>query len=325
MKILKKILITGSAGFIGFHLSKELLEKGHLVIGVDNFNDYYDVKLKEDRNKILEKYSNFKLLRGDLSDNDFVSKLFSKYEISTVYHLAAQPGVQYSKKNPQTYIKSNINAFVNILEEIRKKGIKKLVFASSSTVYGGSSDTPYSPQTDTNKPISLYAATKKADELLAYTYHHLYGINVTCLRPFTVIGPYGRPDMAIMTFAKSILNNEKIKIFNFGKIKRAFTFIDDVVSAFIKAMDKCNGYNIYNVGSEKSHELDYFISLLEEGFEKKANKEYVEAVSGDMPITKADISKTIKDLNWYPKNNLEESVSKFIDWYKSYYINNKIL
>jgi UDP-glucuronate 4-epimerase len=314
-----KILVTGSAGFIGYHLARKLLDNGYVVIGVDNFNDYYEVKLKEDRNKILANYSNFELVRGDLSDELFVNKLFNNNNIDCVYHLAAQAGVQYSKDNPQEYIKSNIKAFINILEGMRKQGILKLFFSSSSTVYGESNNVPFKPQNNTDKPISVYAATKKADELLAYTYHYLYGINVSIFRLFSVIGPYGRPDMIPSLFTNSILKGDTIKVFNYGKIKRAFTYVDDVVLAFFKAIDKCHGYNIYNVGREKSYKIDFFISTLENILGKKTKIQYSEAVSGDMSITDADIEKTKNDLNWQPETSLEEAIAKFVLWYKDYY------
>ncbi len=316
---LEKILVTGSAGFIGFHLTKELLDNGFFVIGVDNFNDYYDVKIKEDRNRILETYNNFKLIRGDLSNQKFVENIFKNYKFNSVYHLAAQTGVQYSKENPQLYIKNNINVFINILESIRKYNILNLVLASSSTVYGKNTKIPFSPEDKTDNPISLYAATKKSDEILAYTYHHLYDINISVLRLFSVIGPYGRPDMIPTLFTKSILNGETINIFNNGRIKRAFTDVKDVVLAFISSMDNCQGYNIYNVGNSDTHDIEQFISVYEKILNKKVSRKYTDSLSGDMSITEADIRKTKKDLNWEAKISFEDSALNFISWYKDYY------
>ena len=227
----KTILVTGSAGFIGFHTAKKLLEAGNIVIGADNFNDYYDPSLKEARNTILEGFESYKLHRGDLSDESLVEQIFTETKIDQVCHLAAQAGVRYSLENPQVYIKSNINAFLNILEAARNYKIKDLVYASSSSVYGSNEKVPFSESDNVDNPISLYAATKKADELMAHTYSHLFNINTTGLRFFTVIGPYGRPDMAPILFASAISKEEEIKVFNFGKMKRDFTYIDDIVEA----------------------------------------------------------------------------------------------
>lgn len=315
----KIILITGSAGFIGFYTAKKLLESGNIVIGADNFNDYYDSCLKEARNAILEGFSNFKLYRGDLSDEAFVELIFSENKIDKICHLAAQAGVRYSLENPRVYIKSNINAFVNILEAARNYEIKDLVYASSSSVYGNNKKVPFSVSDSVDSPISLYAATKKADELMAHTYSHLFGINTTGLRFFTVIGPYGRPDMALMLFTEAILKQEPIKVFNHGKMKRDFTYIDDIVEGILLALEKTNGYQIFNLGNNNPVELEYFISCLEKELGKTAIKNYLEIQAGDVPETFADIEHTKEILGWKPKTSTTEAIKAFVGWYKEYY------
>jgi len=315
----KTILVTGSAGFIGFHTAKKLLETGNAVIGADNFNDYYDPSLKEARNAILEGFEGYKLYRGDLSDESLVEQIFTENKIDQVCHLAAQAGVRYSLENPQVYIKSNINAFLNILEAARNYKIKDLVYASSSSVYGNNQKVPFSVSDSVDNPISLYAATKKADELMAHTYSHLFGINTTGLRFFTVIGPYGRPDMAPILFASAISKGEEIKVFNFGKMKRDFTYIDDIVNGILLALERTNGYQIFNLGNNKPVELEYFISCLEKEIGKSAKKKYMELQPGDVLETFADIEHTKKVLGWEPKTSTEEAIKAFIGWYKEYY------
>ncbi|MEI6529366.1 MAG: SDR family NAD(P)-dependent oxidoreductase [Candidatus Falkowbacteria bacterium] len=315
----RTILVTGSAGFIGFHTAKRLLEAGIRVIGADNFNDYYDPSLKEARNAILEGFSNFKLYRGDLSDESFVGQIFTENRIDKICHLAAQAGVRYSLENPRVYIKSNIVAFLNILEAARNYKIKDLVYASSSSVYGNNKKVPFSVDDSVDKPISLYAATKKADELMAHTYSHLFGINTTGLRFFTVIGPYGRPDMSPILFASAISKGEAIKVFNFGKMKRDFTYIDDIVDGIVLALEKVNGYQIFNLGNNKPVELEYFISCIEKELEKTAIKKYLELQPGDVLETYADIEHTKEILGWEPKITTEEAVHLFVEWYKEYY------
>lgn len=315
----KTILVTGSAGFIGFHTTKKLLELGAIVIGADNFNNYYDPKLKEDRNAILEKNSNYHLYRGDLSEETFVNKIFKENKIDQICHLAAQPGVRYSLINPRAYIKSNIDAFLNILEAARNFQIKDVVYASSSSVYGNNKKTPFSVSDPVDKPISLYAATKKADELMAHTYHHLFGINTTGLRFFTVMGPWGRPDMSPILFTDAIIKNEPIKVFNFGKMRRDFTYVDDIVAGIILALDKTNGYQIINLGNNKPIELEYFISCIEKELGKPAIKNYMEMQPGDVLETYADIETTKQMLGWEPKTTIEEAVKNFIIWYKNYH------
>jgi len=315
----KIILVTGSAGFIGFHTAKKLLEMGFFVIGADNFNDYYDPSLKEDRNKILENFDNFKLYRGDLSDELFVQKIFEENKIDQVCHLAAQAGVRYSLTNPGAYVKSNLVAFVNILEAVRHNDIKDFVYASSSSVYGKNKKVPFSVEDKVDEPISLYAATKKADELMAHTYSHLFNINTTGLRFFTVIGPFGRPDMALMIFADSILKGKEIKVFNFGKMRRDFTYIDDIVDGIILSLNNMDSYQIFNLGNNNPVELEYFINCLEKELGKKAIKNYLEIQPGDVLETYADIEHTKNKLGWEPKTSIEESVKKIIDWYRLYY------
>ena len=315
----KTILVTGSAGFIGYNTAKRLLEVGLSVIGADNFNDYYDPSLKEARNAILEGFDNFKLYRGDLSDESFVGQIFTENKIDKICHLAAQAGVRYSLENPRVYIKSNIVAFLNILEAARNYKIKDLVYASSSSVYGNNKKVPFSVDDSVNNPISLYAATKKADELMAHTYSHLFGINTTGLRFFTVIGPYGRPDMSPILFASAISKGEAIKVFNFGKMKRDFTYIDDIVDGILLALDKTNGYQIFNLGNNKPVELEYFISCIEKELGKTAIKKYLELQPGDILETFADIEHTKEILGWEPKITTEEAVCLFVEWYKEYY------
>jgi len=315
----KTILVTGSAGFIGFHTAKRLLENGQIVIGADNFNDYYDPSLKEARNTILESFESYKLHRGDLSDESLVEQIFTENKIDQVCHLAAQAGVRYSLENPQVYIKSNINAFLNILEAARNYNIKDLVYASSSSVYGSNQKVPFSVSDSVDNPISLYAATKKADELMAHTYSHLFDINTTGLRFFTVFGPYGRPDMALFLFTHAIANKEEIKVFNFGKMKRDFTYIDDIVDGILLALEKTNGYQIFNLGNNKPVELEYFISCIEKEIGKTAKKKYLELQPGDVLETFADIEHTKEILGWDPKTSTEEAIKCFVEWYKEYY------
>ena len=315
----KTILVTGSAGFIGFHTAKRLLENGQIVIGADNFNDYYDPSLKEARNAILEGFKGYKLYRGDLSDESLVEQIFTDNKIDQICHLAAQAGVRYSLENPQVYIKSNINAFLNILEAARNFNTPDLVYASSSSVYGSNQKVPFSVNDSVDNPISLYAATKKADELMAYTYSHLFGINTTGLRFFTVIGPYGRPDMAPILFASAIFKGEEIKVFNFGKMKRDFTYIDDIVDGILLALEKTNGYQIFNLGNNKPVELEYFISCIEEEIGKTAKKKYMELQPGDVLETFADTSHTTEILGWEPKTSTEKAIKAFIGWYNEYY------
>jgi UDP-glucuronate 4-epimerase len=315
----KTILVTGSAGFIGFFTSKRLLEMGAKVVGVDNFNNYYDVSLKEARNKILETYPNFTLCRGDLGNETFVKSVFTDNKIDLVCHLAAQPGVRYSLQNPSAYIQSNVVAFANLIEAIRQAEIKDFVYASSSSIYGHNKKVPFSVEDRVDEPVSLYAATKKSNEMIAYTYNHLFGINTTGLRFFTVIGPFGRPDMAPMLFTKAILQGEAIKVFNHGKMQRDFTYIDDIVEGIILSLSTSDGCRVLNLGNNNPVELEYFISCIEKELGVKAKKEYLGMQDGDVPITYADIDATTKMIGWKPKTSMEESVHLFVQWYKEYF------
>jgi UDP-glucuronate 4-epimerase len=315
----KKYLVTGSAGFIGFHLSLRLLEEGNAVVGVDDFNDYYEVSLKEDRNAILSKYPNFKLHRGDLSDLGFVKGIFAADRFDKVCHLAAQAGVRYSLTNPHAYTRANVVAFVNVLDEAKNASVKDFIYASSSSVYGANEKVPFSVDDPVDRPISLYAATKKADELIAHTYHHLFGMNTTGLRFFTVYGPYGRPDMALFSFSKKIMSGETIEIFNYGKMKRDFTYVDDIVDGIKRALDKAYPCEVFNLGNHRPVELAHFVDVLERSLGKAAKKELKPMQPGDVPETFADIEHTKEKLGWEPKVAIEEGIERFVGWYKEYY------
>lgn len=329
-----KILITGAAGFIGFHLSKRMLEAGESIIGLDNINDYYDVKLKEDRLKILKQYDNFEFVKASLEDAESIEDIF-RNDIKYVIHLAAQAGVRYSLENPRAYIDSNIVGFLNILEACRQNPVKHLIYASSSSVYGGNTKVPFSTADNVDHPVSLYAATKKSNELMAHTYSHLYDIPTTGLRFFTVYGPWGRPDMALFLFTKAIINNEPIKVYNYGKMIRDFTYIDDIVEGIIRLKDKppikkekilledpstsTAPYKIYNIGNNHPVELESFIEIIEKEIGKKAVKEYLPIQAGDVPKTFADIDDLITDIDFRPNTSIEVGIKRFIEWYKWYY------
>lgn len=322
----KVVLVTGAAGFIGFHLSRKLLNEGFKVIGFDNLNDYYDVSLKNARLDILKNFKDFIFIKGDLADHDAVNKLFSDYSPKIVINLAAQAGVRYSIENPGAYINSNIVGFFNILEACRYNGVEHLLYASSSSVYGNQKKTPFSTSDNVDHPISLYAATKKSDELMAFTYSHLYGIPSTGLRFFTVYGPFGRPDMAYFGFANKIMNNEPIKIFNNGDMYRDFTYIDDIVQGIFNMINhppvksaEADPYIVYNIGNNKPEKLLYFVETLEKCLNKKAKKEFLPMQPGDVYQTYADISGIMKDFNFKPSTGIEEGLSKFVQWYKEYY------
>ncbi|PIR06963.1 MAG: hypothetical protein COV55_00880 [Candidatus Komeilibacteria bacterium CG11_big_fil_rev_8_21_14_0_20_36_20] len=315
----KTILVTGSAGFIGFHLSKRLLEEGVKIIGLDNFNNYYDPQLKESRNKILEKFDNFKLYRGDLTDLNFVKKIFQENKIDKVCHLAAQAGVRYSLINPYAYIQSNLVGFHHIIDEAKNAGIKDFIYASSSSVYGNNKKVPFSVDDRIDHPISLYAATKKSNELLAHTYHHLYDMNCTGLRFFTVYGPYGRPDMALFLFTKAILENQPIKVFNFGKMERDFTYIDDIIDGVVSSLEYSYPYEIFNLGNNQPVKLEDFIQHIENELNQKAQKEYLPIQPGDVPKTFADITSSKEKLNYQPTTPIKKGINKFMNWYKDYY------
>lgn len=312
---MSKVLITGVAGFIGFHVAKRLLENGWEIVGIDNLNPYYSVKLKQKRLDILEDYSNFKFFKIDFGDWEKLSSTLNNIKFDMIVHLGAQAGVRYSLENPWAYIYSNDLGTLNIFELARRKNIEKVIFASSSSVYGGNKKVPFSEEDRVDKPISIYAATKRANELIAWTYHYLYGINATGLRFFTVYGEFGRPDMAYFKFAKNIMNNEPIEVYGNGKLKRDFTYISDIVDGIIKAMDAEFEFEIINLGNNRPIELNYFISLLEKYLGKEAKKVYVEKPKADVEITYADISKTKLLLNWEPKVPIEDGLKRFCKWF----------
>lgn len=316
---MKKYLLTGSAGFIGFHVAKRLLEKGEVVIGVDDFNDYYDQSLKEARNALLEENPNFTLYRGNISDVEFVKNVFQEHTIDVVCHFAAQAGVRNSIKNPYVYIDSNIVGFTNVINEAKNAGVKNFIYASSSSVYGDQDKTPFSEDFDTDKPISLYAATKKANEVIAHSYHHLFSMNCTGLRFFTVYGPWGRPDMAMFSFTKTILDGETIQVFNNGEMHRDFTYVDDIVSGIIKACEKCYPFEILNLGNNEPVKLSYMIEVLEKEIGKEAKKEFLPIQPGDVLETYANIKNTEEKLDWKPVVKIEDGIRNFVNWYKEYY------
>lgn len=336
-KAFKKILVTGTAGFIGFHLSKRLLRDGHSVIGVDIVNDYYDVKLKLDRLAQLEGDPQFKFYKTNLADKAGLDGIFKENEVEAVVNLAAQAGVRYSLINPQAYVDSNMVGFVNILESCRHNQIKHLVFASSSSVYGANTKMPFSVHHNVDHPVSLYAASKKSNELMAHTYSHLFNLPCTGLRFFTVYGPWGRPDMALFLFTKAILENQAIKVFNHGKMKRDFTYIDDIVEGIVRVLQRIpqsntewsgdapdpgtsyKPYKIYNIGNNNPVQLTAFIAAIEKALGQEAKKDYVDIQPGDVPATYADIDDLIEDVGFRPSTPLSVGIQNFIDWYKDYY------
>jgi len=322
----QKIFITGAAGFIGYHLAKRLLSLGARVAGLDNLNAYYDVQLKKDRLAQLRLYPGFSFTEGDLADADTVNKIFEDFQPDIVVNLAAQAGVRYSIDHPREYIDSNIIGFFNVLEACRHHMPKHLLFASSSSVYGNQKKTPFSTTDNVDHPISLYAATKKSDELMAYTYCHLYGIPATGLRFFTVYGPFGRPDMAYFKFTNKIMAGEPITIFNHGDMYRDFTYVDDIVTGVQnmlcnppKPNEEGDRYKIYNIGNNKPEKLMTFIETLEQAIGKKAEKEYLPMQPGDVYQTYADVSELEKDFGFKPRTTIQEGLGKFAKWYKEYY------
>jgi len=320
-----KILVTGSAGFIGAAVCERLLTLGHTVIGIDNLNDYYDVNLKKARLERLLKFNTFIQYTQDLLEGSRVKEIFSEHKPEQVIHLAAQAGVRYSLINPFAYIDSNITGFLNILEASKEIDIKHLIYASSSSVYGANNSQPLSENEVTDTPLSFYAATKKSNEMMAFSYGHLYGLRNTGLRLFTVFGPWGRPDMALFKFTKAILGGEKIDVFNAGNHKRDFTYIDDVVDAVIGLLgQKTEAINpkhsrIYNIGNNQPTNLIEFISILEQSLGKSADKNFCEMQPGDVPETWADISKISADFQWSPKISIKDGVERFVSWYLSEY------
>jgi len=332
-----KILISGAAGFIGFHLAKFMLERGHFVVGLDNLNSYYDPRLKEGRLDVLRTYKNFVFYRADLKEKPAVDEVFAACKPEYVVNLAAQAGVRYSLENPYAYVDSNLVGFVNVLEACRSYAVKHLLFASSSSVYGGNKTVPFSTEHNTDHPVSLYAATKKANELMAHTYAHLYGIPSTGVRLFTVYGPWGRPDMAYFSFTRDILAGMPIKVFNHGRMSRDFTYIDDVVKALyrlIGLVPKANPdwnekagpisesfapYEIYNLGNNSPVKLSRFIAVLENCLGKKAQKIYLDMQPGDVIMTYADVTDLEKAIGFKPETPIEEGLAKFVEWYRKYY------
>ena len=332
-----KVLVTGAAGFIGSTLSHRLLARGDEVVGLDNLNDYYDVNLKLARLERLDRHSNFKLVRGDLEDRAFVEGVFVNERPQKVVNLAAQAGVRYSLENPHAYIDANIVGFMNVLEGCRHHEVEHLVYASSSSVYGANTNMPFSVHNNVDHPVSLYAATKKANELMAHTYSHLYRMPTTGLRFFTVYGPWGRPDMALFLFTKSILEGKPIKVFNYGNHRRDFTYIDDIVEGVIRTLDhvapenpQWNGdtpdpatskapYRIYNIGSNRPIELMRYIEVLEDALGKKAEKELLPLQLGDVPDTYADVDALVEDVDYCPSTPIEEGVENFVRWYREFY------
>ncbi|MEA1992523.1 MAG: NAD-dependent epimerase [Thermodesulfobacteriota bacterium] len=334
---MKKILVTGAAGFIGYHLSGRLLEEGREVVGLDNMNDYYDPALKEARLSRLTPHVNFKSVRKDLSDRAAMEELFVAERFDGVINLAAQAGVRYSLINPNSYVDSNLVGFMNVLEGCRHNNVKHLVFASSSSVYGANTRMPFSVHDNVDHPVSIYAATKKANELMAHTYSHLYGLHCTGLRFFTVYGPWGRPDMALFLFTNAILEDRPIDVFNHGKMRRDFTYVDDIVEGVVKVLDRpaepnpgWTGdapdpsssyvpYKLYNIGNNQPVELLRFIEIIEECLGKKARKNLLPLQPGDVPATYANIDDLMRDVGFKPSTTLEEGIPRFIAWYKDYY------
>ena len=333
----KIAFITGAAGFIGYHLSKRLLDDGYQVIGLDIINDYYDPQLKHDRLAILKGYQKFKFYQVDLADANGLNTIFKENAIDVVVNLAAQAGVRYSLTNPQAYVDSNLVGFVNILECCRHHKTKHLVFASSSSVYGANTNMPFSVHHNVDHPVSLYAASKKANELMAHTYSHLFGLPCTGLRFFTVYGPWGRPDMALFLFTKAILEDKPIDVFNHGKMRRDFTFIDDIVEGVVRVManvpegnPEWKGdapdpgtsyakYKIYNIGNNQPVELIDFIGAIEVALGKKAEKNFMDIQPGDVPATYADVDDLIRDVGFKPATSIGEGIEKFVGWYRQYY------
>jgi UDP-glucuronate 4-epimerase len=313
-------LISGSAGFIGFHLSEFLLKKKHSVLGIDDLNNYYDVRLKKSRLNLLKKYKNFFFFKKKIEDIKIVN-FFKKKKIDIIINLAAQAGVRHSLENPYVYINSNILGQVNMLELAKELKIKKYIYASSSSVYGGNKSLPFSVKDRVDNPISLYAASKKSTELIAEYYSHLYKIKSIGLRFFTVYGPWGRPDMATFIFTKNIINGKPINIFNYGKMKRDFTYVDDIVSGIYGSINlKLKKlHKVYNLGNSKSESLLEFIKLIEKNLNKKAKKNFLPLQPGDVPATFADISESTKDLKFAPKTKIKEGIPRFIEWFKKYY------
>lgn len=332
-----KILVTGSAGFIGHALSQRLLERGDEVIGIDNLNNYYDVELKKARLNRLNSHDKFKNFEANLEDSETISGIFSAQQPQRVVNLAAQAGVRYSLQNPQAYVSANLEGFVNILEGCRHNEVEHLVYASSSSVYGSNTNLPFSVHSNVDHPVSLYAASKKANELFAHTYSHLFNLPSTGLRFFTVYGPWGRPDMALFLFTKAILAGESIDVYNNGNHKRDFTYIDDIVEGVVRTIDKTASgsetfdsntpdpatssapYRVFNIGGGRPVELMRYIETLEKCLGKKAQKNFLPLQAGDVPETNADVSALADYINYRPQTEIETGIANFVEWYKGYY------
>jgi UDP-glucuronate 4-epimerase len=331
------VLVTGAAGFIGFHLAQRLLAEGRAVVGLDNLNDYYDVSLKRARLAELTKHAAFTFAEIDLADGAALSALFAQHKFKLVHHLAAQAGVRYSLQNPQAYVRSNLDGFVNMLECCRHGHVEHLVFASSSSVYGAVTKTPFSVHQNVDHPLSLYAATKKANELLAHSYAHLYHMPCTGLRFFTVYGPWGRPDMAVYLFTKAILEGQPIDVFNNGEMERDFTYVDDVVEALVRVGDQPAAanpawrgdapdpatsrapYRLYNIGNHQPVKLTHLIEVIEQACGKTAEKRYLPMQPGDVPATYADVEDLARAVGFAPRTPIEDGVARFVDWYRAYH------
>lgn len=334
---MRNVLVTGAAGFIGFHLTRKLLAAGDRIVGYDNLNDYYDVNLKLARLHQLERDDRFRFVKGDLADREALERLFTEERFDIVVNLAAQAGVRYSLQNPHAYIESNIVGFTNILEGCRHHGVKHLVYASSSSVYGANTRMPFSVHHNVDHPVSLYAATKKANELMAHTYSSLYGLPTTGLRFFTVYGPWGRPDMALFLFTRAIINGQPIDVFNHGRMQRDFTYIDDIVEGVVRVMARAPEpnpawrgdapdpgtsfapYRIYNIGNNNPVELMTFIETLEQCLGKEARKNLLPLQAGDVPATYADVDDLMRDVGFRPATPIAEGIARFVAWYRDYY------
>jgi len=335
--VLQKVLVTGSAGFIGFHLSRKLLDNNIAVVGLDNLNPYYDPELKKARLNQLAPYSHYSHVNLDLADRSGMAELFAAHSFDAVVNLAAQAGVRYSLKNPHSYVDTNIVGFVNLLEGCRHSGVRHFVFASSSSVYGANTKMPFSVHQNVDHPVSLYAASKKSNELMAHTYAHLFGLPATGLRFFTVYGPWGRPDMALFLFTKAILEDRPIDIFNHGKMVRDFTYIDDIVEGVYRVMHRIpepdntwdgndpdpatsySPYRIYNIGNNQKVDLMRYIEVLEECLGKKAEKNFMPMQLGDVPATYANVDDLMRDVGFKPNTRIEEGIKSFVAWYREYY------
>jgi UDP-glucuronate 4-epimerase len=332
-----KLLLTGAAGFIGFHTAQILLARGDEVVGLDNLNDYYDVSLKEARLAQLKKFPNFRFVKLDVADREGMSSLFKQEKFQRVIHLAAQAGVRYSIQNPLAYIDSNVVGFANILEGCRHNSVEHLVYASTSSVYGANTKMPFSVHQNVDHPLSFYAATKKANELMAHSYAALYGLPVTGLRFFTVYGPWGRPDMALFLFTRNILAGKPIDVFNYGRHRRDFTYIDDIVGGVVASLDRVAGpdpawsgdrpdpatsrapYRLYNIGNNRPVELMHYIEVLEQCLGRKAEKNLLPMQAGDVPDTWADAEDLVREVGYRPSTPVEEGIAKFVAWYLDYY------